>query len=326
MAHLLTSSEVREQAVALRRAGKSRREIKEILGIGNSTLDPALRGEPPPLWTSRPRAKDDRHAKARELRAAGATYKEIADQLGVSKGSVSRWVRDMPREGRISYEEFRKRNAEGVSRFWAAESERREAARQAVSAAAAAEIGELTDRELLIAGAIAYWCEGTKNKPYRKKNRVIFINGDAGLIALFLRFLVTAGVTTDRLICRVQIHESADVAAAERYWRLVTGLPVQQFRKATLKRHNPKTVRKNTGDDYHGCLTISVRRSERLYRQIEGWALASTGLPNQPSDVMSDLLPREDLNLNCPDQNRMSCRLDDAGWLTAPSILRESGS
>jgi transposase len=46
--------ELREQAIALRRAGKSRSEIKEILGVGNSTLDPALRGEPPPLWTFRP--------------------------------------------------------------------------------------------------------------------------------------------------------------------------------------------------------------------------------------------------------------------------------
>jgi hypothetical protein len=57
--------DLREQAVTLRRAGKSRREIKEILGVGNSTLDPALRGEPAPLWTSRPRAKDElrvRHA------------------------------------------------------------------------------------------------------------------------------------------------------------------------------------------------------------------------------------------------------------------------
>jgi hypothetical protein len=33
-------------------------------------------------------------------------------------------------------------------------------------------------------------------------------------------------------------------------------------------------VRKNTGDDYHGCLRIEVRRSSDLYRQIEGWATA----------------------------------------------------
>ena len=39
-----------------------------------------------------------------------------------------------------------------------------------------------------------------------------------------------------------------------------------------LKRHNPKTVRKNVGEGYHGCLRIDVRRSGDLYRRIEGWA------------------------------------------------------
>ena len=48
-----------------------------------------------------------------------------------------------------------------------------------------------------------------------------------------------------------------------------------QFRRPTLKRHNPKTVRKNTGGDYHGCLRIEVLRSSILYRQIEGWATAA---------------------------------------------------
>jgi hypothetical protein len=77
---------LRERAIALRRAGRSRREIKEILGIGsNQTLSEALRGEPPPEWTRRPRAKDDVHAQARELRAQGLDYEEIAGALGVSK-------------------------------------------------------------------------------------------------------------------------------------------------------------------------------------------------------------------------------------------------
>ena len=62
----------REQAIALRRAGKSRREIKEILGVGsNTTLNELLAGEPPPEWTRRPNAKDDLHAKARRLRERG---------------------------------------------------------------------------------------------------------------------------------------------------------------------------------------------------------------------------------------------------------------
>jgi hypothetical protein len=42
-----------------------------------------------------------------------------------------------------------------------------------------------------------------------------------------------------------------------------------------LKKHSPVTVRRNTGEDYRGCLRIDVRRSSDLYRKIEGWAAAA---------------------------------------------------
>lgn len=264
---------LRERAIALRRAGHSRREIKQILGIGsNQTLNEALQGEPPPEWTRRPRAKDDLHARARELREQGLDYEEIAGALGVSKSSVSLWVRDMPRPERLSYEECCKRSAEGSRVYWETERPVREARREAVRVAAAGQIGVLSKREVIIAGAIAYWCEGAKSKPYRRQDRVVFINSDPGLVKFFLRFLDEAGVTPAQLRFRVQIHETADIAGAERFWRGVTGAKSARFHRVTLKRHNPRTVRKNVGADYHGCLIVSVRQGADLYRQIEGWA------------------------------------------------------
>jgi hypothetical protein len=98
---------------------------------------------------------------------------------------------------------------------------------------ATAEIGDMTDREVLIAGAIF----------------------------------------------RVYIHETADVGMAERFWLDLTGAPPSQFRRTVLKRHNPKTRRKNVGDGYLGCLRIDVRRSGDLYRKIEGWAAAAMSGP-----------------------------------------------
>ena len=265
--------ELREQAIALRRAGRSRREIKDLLGIGsNQTLNEVLKGEPPLPQNVRPNAKDAERAKARELRLQGLDYNRIAAELGVSKGSVSLWVRDLPRPESLSYEECRRRAAEGVRRYWAAERPIREAQREAARVAAAAQIGALYDREILIAGAIAYWCEGAKNKPYRRGDQVIFMNSDPALIRFYLRFLAVAGIEPDRLRCRVQIHESADAEAAQQFWLEVTGLDTAQFRRPALKRHNPKTVRKNTGHDYHGCLRIDVLRGTGLYRKIEGWA------------------------------------------------------
>ncbi len=266
---------LKERIVQLRRAGKSRRQIKEILGpMSNSTLNEALQGEPPPEWTRRPNAKDDLRVKARDLRTQGLDYEEIAAALGVAKSSVSLWVRDLPRPARLSYAECRKRSAEGARRYWAVERPAREARRLAVREAAAAEIGETTDRELLIAGAIAYWCEGTKNKDGRRADRVVFMNSDPGLIRFFLRFLKATGIPPTDLGFRVYIHENADVEAAQRFWLEVTGAAIDQFATPTLKRHNPKTVRKNVGDTYHGCLRIDVNRSADLYRKIEGWSAA----------------------------------------------------
>jgi len=89
--------------------------------MSNATLNDALKDEPPPEWTRRPNARDDLRAKARDLRAQGRAYQEIAATLGVAKSSVSLWVRDLPAPQRLSYEERRKRAAEGVRRYWAAE-------------------------------------------------------------------------------------------------------------------------------------------------------------------------------------------------------------
>jgi hypothetical protein len=277
-------AELRDQAVTLRREGKSRREIKEILRIGsNHTLNEALRGERPLISTWRPNAKDDLRAKARELRQQGLAYQEIAAGLGVSKSSVSLWVRDLPRPERLSYEECAKRQAAAVEAYWSQERQRREEARVATSEAAARQIGQLSAREVLIAGAVAYWCEGAKNKPYRRCDRIDFINSDPAMIRFFLHFLATAGVSEDRLVFRIHIHETADLAAAQRFWHETVGIEGATFNRPLIKRHRPLTARKNTGQDYHGCLRVQVRRSVDVYRMIEGWASAVMTIPHVPA-------------------------------------------
>jgi hypothetical protein len=195
---------LREQAVRLRREGKSRREIKKILGfIGNSTLNQLLRDEPLPPERTGP-----------------------------------------------GYAESRVRAAEGVRRYWAAERPAREAARAA--------------------------------KPHRRADRVTFANSDPELISFFLLFLDVADISRSDLAFQLQIHETADVASAEQFWLALTGARPEQFRKTSLKRHNPETTRKNTSDGYYGCLRVDVKRSCGLYRKIEGWASAVTRVAAAP--------------------------------------------
>jgi len=67
------------------------------------------------------------------------------------------------------------------------------------------------------------------------------------------------------------IDETADVTAAEQYWADLVGADGSAFYKTTLKKHNPRTIRKNVGDSYRGCLVIRVLKGADLYRRIEGW-------------------------------------------------------
>lgn len=280
----MVKNTVYEEIIALRRAGKSRRQIREILGpIGNSVLTDALQGVPPPEWTKRPNAKDDVRAKARELRLQGLDYEQIVATLGVSKSSVSLWVRDLPRPERLSHEACRKRSAENTRKYWARERNVRAGKRVAELASIAADIGELTDREVLIAGAIAYWCEGAKAKKIRPNSglRVVFSNSDPSLIRLFLRFVEVVGTPCADLTFRLEIHESTNVASGEAFWLDVTGAQPEQFRRTLLKPANLRTNRHNTGSDYRGCLRVEVRRSSALYLRIEGWAGAIMGLSGQ---------------------------------------------
>lgn len=261
--------DLRERAVALRRSGYSLRQIRDELKIyNNDLLNRLVKGEPPPAWTKRPNAKDDLREKARELRLQGWTYDRIEAELGCSRSSVSLWVRDLPKpEPRYTPEEQRALMQEGLARLRAAQDEERKQTR----ADAAQEAGELTDRELFLVGVALYWAEGAKSKPYDRRERAVFVNSDPGVIQVYLAWLDLLGVDRKRLGFRVLIHESADVDAAHRFWASLVDADPSLFARPTLKKHNPKTVRKNTGDGYHGCLVVTVGRSADLYNRIEGW-------------------------------------------------------
>ncbi|QYX79521.1 helix-turn-helix domain-containing protein [Streptomyces akebiae] len=260
---------LRERAVALRREGLSRRQIRDRLHVDNNDiLNRLLEGEPPPEWTKRPNAKDDLRARARELRLQGWTYDQIQVELGCSKSSISLWVRDLPKpEPRYTPEEQQALMREGLAVVRQAQA----ADRRNVKAGATKELGNLTDRELFVLGIGLYWAEGAKSKPYARRETVNFVNSDPDMINAFLAWLDLLGVERRRLRFRVMIHESADVPVAESYWADLVGVDPEVLQPTTLKKHNPKTVRKNTGEDYRGCLVIRVQQGGDLYCRIEGW-------------------------------------------------------
>lgn len=65
-------------------------------GVSNKMPTKWLRGIPPPAWTKRARAKDHLREQAVALRIEGKSYREINEVIGVSKSSLSLWLREVP--------------------------------------------------------------------------------------------------------------------------------------------------------------------------------------------------------------------------------------
>ncbi|WP_405941791.1 hypothetical protein [Streptomyces sp. NBC_00207] len=283
-----TFEDLREQAVALRREGLSRRQIRDRLAVhNNDILNRLLDGEEPPEWTKRPNAKDDVRARARELRLQGMTYDQIQVELGCSKSSISLWVRDLPKP---TPQRTPAEQAQLASRKrWEHENALRDEQRTHIKESARAEIGRLSDRELFIVGVTLYWAEGAKDKSYDRREKVQFINSDPGVILVFLAWLDLIGVDRKRIRYRVMIHESADAKAAEEHWAALVDADAAQFARATLKKHNPKTTRKNAGENYQGCLVLYVSRSADIYRRVEGAWCGIVGASSRTGQIQCPL-------------------------------------
>ena len=265
----------RERRIArarlLRREGKTYHEIRMVIGpVDDSTLRVWLRGIQRPPGTHRTHRRDDLRRECRRLRAEGFTVPEIAEKTGASKGSVSPWVADVSPHPQAK---VRRASRNSLARRRVGEVHRRRAAarREELTFKAFDEFGDTSERDLFIAGIALYWAEGAKAKPWRRGSGVDFINSDVDVLRTFLAWLDLLGIPLRDRRFALSIHETADVGDSERWWAEQLGFPLEALSPAVLKRHRPRTVRRNVGATYHGCLRVRVARSGWLYCAIEGW-------------------------------------------------------
>ena len=207
------------EARRLRREGLSGRQIQERLGVPKQRLQDWLRGVPPPEWTRRPNAKDDLRARAVELRGQGWSVNDIALELGVARSTAWQWVKHLALDKDSDRARAKREHAKLMTDAqWETHRRARDERRSTVRRAASGSVDALTEREVLLVGAAIYWCEGAKTKPWGQEERLIFSNSDVGLVRLFQRFLAAVGVDRQRVHYRLYIHETADIAGAERWW------------------------------------------------------------------------------------------------------------
>lgn len=213
---------------------------------------------------------------ARALRKEGLSINEIAQKVGVSKASVSLWVRDIE----LSTKQRSKLNANGFS-VDVIEKRRIKRIRntrekhQAVITEAKRDVGCLTRRELFLVGTALYWGEGGKTE----RGMARISNSDPLLIQLMMRFfLEICSVEPKKFRGHVHTFSHLNAKKAERYWSSVSGIPQEQFYKTYSK---PSVASEGKMDSLpYGTFQIYVCDTTLFFR-IKGWVEALGEVHNE---------------------------------------------
>ncbi|PIY95119.1 MAG: hypothetical protein COX78_02460 [Candidatus Levybacteria bacterium CG_4_10_14_0_2_um_filter_35_8] len=215
-------------------------------------------------------AKFDLKIQAQKLRRKGISVNKIADKLGVSKGTVSLWTRDII----LSIEQLETlrnssiRGAElGRLRSAFLQKERRLKLIVENKELGIEALRNLTQREFLVVGLGIYWGEGSK-----KSNEFSFCNSDPEMVKFFALWLKKCfGINSHDLICSIGINESHRKRehAVKKYWLKILGVKESQFTKTSFKKTESKKVYENFNNHY-GTIRIRVRKPGLLYNKIIG--------------------------------------------------------
>ena len=204
--------------------------------------------------------KEKERQRAIILRKRGMSYLQIARKLKVSTSSLSRWLQHIPYE--IKKFDITKASDAFKNRGRILHLERLLRSKSIVENAKR-EIGTINKRDLLIAGAILYWAEGTKHD-----EEVCISNSNPLIIKFAMKwFREICKVPEDRFKIQMHLHEDLDKERSLDFWQMITGIPKAQFTKPYIKKTSIGH-RKNLL--YYGTIKIRIG-DKNLHRKIMGW-------------------------------------------------------
>ena len=226
--------------------------------------------------------KEQQRQKAQKLREQGESIGVIAGLLGVSKGSVSRWCKNITlsstQRKRLT-DRQRKASIVALRHFTKRKMEQTALRIGKVHEIGKTKVGTLSKRDVFITGLALYWGEGSKKGP----GEVEFTNEEpASIIFMMHWFHEIYGIQLKDFILRVTINiiHKQRIGAVLAFWSHLTDVPTGQFTKVSFIKTKQNRLYKNLLSHF-GTLRIKIRRSTELRRQILG-SLEALGRKTSP--------------------------------------------
>jgi transcriptional regulator with XRE-family HTH domain len=205
--------------------------------------------------------------EARRLRKEeGRSVKELAKLLGVSRSSISLWVRDIELTEE-QYMALRRRmggRIDGSRANAVLALERRRAWQESGRQRA-------RRREPLHAsGCMLFWAEGA-----RRRNVIQFVNSDPVMVAFFLRFLRECFGVADQKVtvsCNLFADHLERQREIEDFWLAELELTRANLRKSTVNHYSKYSQKKRQNKLPHGTCRLCVydtQLTQHIYGAIQ---------------------------------------------------------
>lgn len=177
-------------------------------------------------------AKTELRRKAIELRRLRKSYSQIKSELGVSKSTLSIWLRDYPLT-REEINALRGRSEIRIEKYRKTMQQKRDRRLHSYYDEEKKKLLPFSKREIIIAGLFLYWGEGNKSQ----RNTVSINNTDPRVIKFALYWLMCGlDIPKDRIQVFIHLYSDMNETEEKDYWSKELRIDLDHFAKPYIKR------------------------------------------------------------------------------------------
>lgn len=181
-------------------------------------------------------------AKALKARIIGKSYNEIQREFGIPKSTLSGWFKDVVLSDKASHRldmRMRSKGAEKLIELNKLQTVKAKERARIMQSNGKRDLPDIDKKDLAFVGALLYWAEGYKRLKIkdgreRMDHKISFVNSDAEMISVFIRFIrETLNIPEEKIHLSMRLYAHINEDQARTYWMRATGLSSGCFYKTT---------------------------------------------------------------------------------------------
>jgi transposase-like protein len=204
--------------------------------------------------------------KAFELRKQGKSYSQIKKELGMSKSTLSEWLRKYPLT-KEQIDALRGKSEVRIEKYRETMRLKRQNRFYSYYQREQKYLLPLTHKELLVAGLFLYLGEGVKGD-----NCTVSLNNtDPVVVKFYLKWLIKClKVSKSKIKVAVHLYEDMDIEKSLRYWSSYLDIPRIQFIKPYIKKSDRTQIdQKGFGHGTCGLYIYDIKLKTRISASIK---------------------------------------------------------